>query len=121
MLEVNVIRYGEDEDQFFRVFRPTRSFSTSDTPLSPHGSPVAVLIHGGFWKQKYSADNALIDKLVPSLCEKGLVTVLLEYRRGREHIDGGRGGWPNSNIDIALALQKLESINNHEGDFMVSC
>ncbi len=116
MYELEVIRYGEDEDQFFRLMSP---MLTPDSPPLAHGRPVAFLVHGGFWKQQYNIDNGLLDKVAPSLCDHGFAVVLLEYRRGRPELDGGRGGWPNSNLDVALALQKLDSLvhSSDEGKY----
>jgi acetyl esterase/lipase len=105
--ELEVFRYGEDEDQFFRLMTP---ILPPHSPPLAHGRPVAVLIHGGYWKQQYHIDNALLDQVAPSLCDLGYAVMILEYRRGREALDGGRGGWPNTNLDIALSLQKLETL-----------
>jgi acetyl esterase/lipase len=73
---------------------------------------LAVIIHGGFWKQKYDIDHALIDSLPPFLQRNGFVVAYLEYRRGRKEIDGGDGGWPNTNEDIISAFQNI--YNNAE-------
>jgi acetyl esterase/lipase len=105
--ELEVFRYGEDEDQFFRLMTP---ILPPHSPPLAHGRPIAVWIHGGYWKQQYHIDNALLDQVAPSLCDLGYAVMILEYRRGREALDGGRGGWPNTNLDIALSLQKLETL-----------
>lgn len=67
--------------------------------------PVVVIIHGGFWKQQYNIDGALIDTLAPFFASNGYVACEIEYRRGR--LDGGSGGWPVTNQDLNLALIKL--------------
>ena len=66
---------------------------------------MVVIIHGGFWKQQYNIDGALIDTLAPFFASEGFVACELEYRRGR--LDGGTGGWPITNEDINSALFKL--------------
>jgi acetyl esterase/lipase len=101
VIETDVIRYGDDDDQFFKLQR----ISTLSNSVV---RPVVVLIHGGFWKQKYNLSNALLDGVAPSLLENDVSVVLLEYRRGRAELDGGRGGWPETNRDIILALEKLQ-------------
>ena len=65
--------------------------------------PVAVLIHGGYWKQQWTIDNTPITSIVPDLLAKGFGVVELEYRRR----DDEGGGWPNTNADVLLAINSL--------------
>lgn len=66
---------------------------------------MVVIIHGGFWKQQYNIDGALINSLAPFFSKAGYVACEIEYRRGR--LDGGSGGWPITCQDINAALIKL--------------
>ena len=68
--------------------------------MSPHISPyedggaggalpTVVIVHGGFFKDKWSARNTQTASLVPFLLERGLAAGLVEYRR-RGGVDAGR-------------------------------
>lgn len=106
------IKYGESPDQFATLYPPTQGVCESQ-------QPIVTLIHGGFWKQKYSIDNALIDNLVPFFQSHGYWVSLLEYRRGNDK-DGGEGGWPTTNEDIILALHCLfDFCNNNQDTFTI--
>lgn len=85
--------------------------------LRLHAAPVCVppggvhatvvVIHGGYWKNKFGLDdpygNAGTASLAPFFRERGFAAVELEYRR-RDHVGGG---WPGTNQDILMALQRL--------------
>ncbi len=66
---VSRVRYGPHRDQFIDVRRP-------DAP-DPH--PVAVLVHGGFWRHMWTYDT--IESLAVDLCRRGYLTANVEYRR----------------------------------------
>jgi hypothetical protein len=97
------VKYGDSSDQFYKLFPP---LGNEEEPNN--SKPIVILIHGGFWKQKYSVSNALIDKLTPFFQEKSFWVCLVEYRRGNVN-DGGCGGWPFTNEDMILALNSLKS------------
>jgi acetyl esterase/lipase len=69
-------------------------------------APVAVLYHGGYWKQQWTVDNTPITSIVPDLLSKGFGVVEVEYRR----CDDEGGGWPNTNADALLALDSLQTV-----------
>jgi acetyl esterase/lipase len=75
------------------VHRPVRT---------PTGLTV-VLVHGGFWRERYRRD--LMDPLVPSLLADGHLVVNLEYRRV-----GGAGGWPTTLTDVATGLDAVAGL-----------
>lgn len=87
------ISYGEHPDQL------------GDLRLPATGAhhPVAVLLHGGFWRQQWTRD--LMDEIAVRLCRRGIATWNLEYRRL-----GTGGGWPDTFLDVALGI-------DHLGDF----
>lgn len=64
--------------------------------------PVAIIIHGGFWREKYGAEFGT--PLAHDLYERGYVVWNLEYRR----TCGGEGGWPETFLDIAAGIDALE-------------
>jgi acetyl esterase/lipase len=72
------------------LFRPA-----ADGPF-----PVAVLVHGGFWRQRYGRD--LYVAIVRDLVDRGWAAWNVEYRRL-----GGGGGWPDTFEDVAAAVDAL--------------
>ena len=56
-------------------------------PISPYEDggagalPTVVIVHGGFFKDKWSARNTQTASLVPFLLERGLAVGVVEYRR----------------------------------------
>ena len=64
--------------------------------------PVAVLIHGGFWRARY--DLRLEDRLVADLARLGWAVWNLEYRRLGWR---SRGGWPATLEDVAAGIDHL--------------
>jgi acetyl esterase/lipase len=85
--------YGERRDQFGELTAP-------DGGASPW--PVAVLIHGGFWRARY--DLRLEDRLVADLAGRGWAVWNLEYRRLGWR---SRGGWPATCEDVAAGIDQL--------------
>jgi acetyl esterase/lipase len=67
------------------------------------GPPVAVLIHGGYWRSVWGAD--LMDALAIDLTERGFATWNLEYRRPDAH------GWNATTSDIASGLDALATVD----------
>ncbi len=84
------VNYGSSNDQ-------VGDLRTPDTP-GPH--PVAVLIHGGFWRDHWTRD--LMDGLALDLTDRGWATWNLEYRRV-----GTGGGWPATLEDVAAGIDHL--------------
>lgn len=86
--------YGSSPSQFLKILYPS-------TPKGLH--PVAIIIHGGFWKSKYgiSPPTAACETLAPDLQDHQFIVVEVEYRRdGDEH-----WGWPYSNNDVTEAYK----------------
>lgn len=61
---------------------------------------LAVLVHGGFWRQQYERDST--ETLAVDLAKRGWATWNIEYRRL-----GAGGGWPGSGQDVKLALDYI--------------
>jgi 3-dehydroquinate dehydratase type II len=70
-------------------------------PDNPGPYPIAVLIHGGFWRPPWQRD--LMDGLAADLAGRGIATWNVEYRRGP-------GGWEEALFDIASALDHLAGL-----------
>ncbi|MBV7508215.1 alpha/beta hydrolase [Bacillus sp. sid0103] len=88
------IAYGENENQFGDLRLPE-----GNGPF-----PVAILIHGGFWRAKYELDQ--MDKFAEDLTSRGIATWNIEYRRvGQEG-----GGWPGTFLDNAQAVDFVRTL-----------
>ncbi len=70
-------------------------------PKGPGPHPVALVIHGGFWRAAY--DLTHIGHLAAALTAAGLATWSIEYRR----IGHPGGGWPGTFLDVAAAADHL--------------
>ena len=68
----------------------------------PH--PVAVVIHGGFWRSAFGLDN--VADLAKSLAKHGMATWSIEYRR----VGQVGGGWPGTLMDAAQAVDYLTEL-----------
>jgi acetyl esterase/lipase len=66
--------------------------------------PVAVLIHGGFWKAEYGLE--LMDALCADLVARGWATWNIEYRR-----IGNGGGVPETLDDVSAAIDLLADLD----------
>jgi acetyl esterase/lipase len=64
------------------------------------GWPMVVLIHGGFWRERYRRD--LTAPLAQDLAAHGLAAWNIEFRRVE-----GDGGWPATFEDVAMAIDRL--------------
>jgi acetyl esterase/lipase len=66
----------------------------------PGGPRCAVLLHGGFWRQRY--DRRHLRPLAGALAAAGAAVVLPEFRRS-----GGAGGWPSTFDDVRELVARL--------------
>ena len=87
-------RYGPHRDQFLEVALPAGASAPA---------PVAVVLHGGFWKAAYGIE--LARPLAADLVAAGWAAVAVEYRRV-----GAGGGWPATLEDVAAALDALPDL-----------
>ena len=83
-------RYGTDASQFGDLYEG-----------GDRG--VAVLIHGGFWRDRY--DLTLMEPLAEDLAARGWTAWNIEYRRL-----GSGGGDPATLDDVGAAIDKLASL-----------
>jgi len=88
---VQTLRYGQDPSQFVELTLP----SAGTGPL-----PVAVVIHGGFWRSAYGLE--LGRPLAATLPGRGWAALNIEYRRV-----GNGGGYPATLDDVAAAIDLL--------------
>ena len=92
---MTLVRYGTHPSQH----------GVLSLPDGPGPWPVAVVIHGGFWRTTYGAD--LTSDLAEDLVRHGFAAWNLEYRRVGEDPDQGGGGWPATCLDVAAAVDLL--------------
>jgi len=70
-------------------------------PDGPGPHPCAIVIHGGFWRNRY--DLAHLGHLCAALTASGIATWNIEYSR----IGDPGGGWPGTFRDVTLATRFL--------------
>ncbi|MEO6063484.1 MAG: alpha/beta hydrolase [Thermoflexales bacterium] len=87
------IPYGRDPNQFGDLYLPAG--------VGPH--PVAVFIHGGYWRARYDIGNAGGGHMGWGLAAAGYAAWCLEYRRS----GNAGGGWPGTFHDIAAGITHL--------------
>jgi len=87
-LESQLHRYGDDPSQYGVLYGE---------------GPVAVLIHGGFWKAQYGLD--LMEPLARDLAARGWAAWNIEYRR-----IGNGGGVPETLDDVSAAIDLLDEL-----------
>lgn len=85
------IAYGDQRPQFGHLRR------AEGTPLRP----AVMLIHGGFWRNRYSLDH--LEHLSAALSAQEMVIWNIEYRR----VGDVGGGWPGTFHDAVAAAEML--------------
>jgi acetyl esterase/lipase len=90
------LRYGSHFHQFGDLLLPD-----GDGPF-----PVAVVIHGGFWREQHTLE--LGDDLARDLARRGFAAWNIEFRRVGE-VSGG--GWPVTFEDVAAAIDALADLD----------
>ena len=85
------VAYGSDGNQFVDLRMPKGKSAT----------PLAICIHGGYWRAKYNLEY--FGHLCAALTAKGVATANLEYRR----VGNVGGGWPGTFADVRAAYQML--------------
>jgi acetyl esterase/lipase len=93
------IAYGcaDPSIQFLRIYPPSSVQAKC---------PVVFLVHGGFWRERWNIDNALLIDTVPDLTARGFAVCAIEYRR-----TGNGGGLPQTMDDFVASLQKLAELS----------
>ena len=89
-------RYGSHFHQFGDLL----------VPDGPGPFPVAVVLHGGFWREQFTLD--LMDDHARDLSRRGFAAWNVEYRRVGE-VSGG--GYPATLDDVAAAIDALAGLD----------
>jgi acetyl esterase/lipase len=80
-------------------------------PDGPGPYPVAVTLHGGYWRAKYS--KRLMKAVCADLARRGVAAWNVEFRRlGR----GQGGGWPATFDDVGAAIDHLAELDDDRLD-----
>jgi acetyl esterase/lipase len=93
-MQASTSAYGDDPNQVADL----------RLPAGDAAWPVAVLIHGGFWREPYRRD--LMDGLAEDLTARGYATWNVEYRR----VGASGGGYPQTLHDVAAVIDALQAV-----------
>lgn len=96
-------RYGRHRVQYAELFRPAAQTTEAAGGGDP---PVAVVIHGGFWRARYG--RRLEHAVCTDLAGRGWVAWNVEYRRLGAFMGGG---WPATFEDVGAAIDALAEID----------
>ncbi|MGS4202830.1 alpha/beta hydrolase family protein [Staphylococcus pseudintermedius] len=81
-------KYGDKLDQFVDIYKYFDN------------QPIILIIHGGYWKQKYT--KTLNDSMINFFLDKKINALSIEYRRGANK-------WPIPVKDVETCIKKLLS------------
>lgn len=101
------ISYGSDPLQFFDLRLPNVNQGHRErrepqaSAVEGSAFPLAILIHGGFWRARYDLTHA--GHLCAALTKAGFATANVEYRR----VGNPGGGWPGPLQDVEAALRSV--------------
>jgi acetyl esterase/lipase len=88
------LSYGQNVHQSGELYLPT----------GPGPHPVALLLHGGYWRARYGLE--LMRTLGQDLAGRGIAAWNIEYRR----VGNPGGGWPGTFLDVAQAADTLRDL-----------
>jgi acetyl esterase/lipase len=97
-----VLAYGPASTQAVDVFLPSGK--------GPH--PVAILIHGGCWRDLPGAGREQLRPIASELANRGIAVWSIGYRRADEQ----GGGYPGTYQDVASAIDQLRL---HAADYQL--
>jgi acetyl esterase/lipase len=90
------ISYGDQASQFVDFRRPRGQDQGEARGEAP--APLAVMIHGGFWRVRYGLEHSA--HVCAAISSAGFATANLEYRRVGEP----GGGWPGTLEDVTRGV-----------------
>jgi len=80
------------------------NFGELGLPDGYRDNPLAILIHGGFWRDQYRLD--LMHPMAHALHTRGYATWNIEYRR----VGASGGGYPTTLADVATAIDYIATL-----------
>lgn len=97
-MPVDRMQWGAEEWQYADLYMPN-----DPSPFQRNvGVPCIMLLHGGFWKEKYTLD--LMQPIAEDLAEAGVAVWNVEFKRWAE---GDEGVWMDTLSDVLRAWGQL--------------
>ncbi|MDA8531098.1 alpha/beta fold hydrolase [Candidatus Poseidonia alphae] len=97
-MPVDRMQWGAEEWQYADLYMPD-----DPSPFQRNvGVPCIMLLHGGFWKEKYTLD--LMQPIAEDLAEAGVAVWNVEFKRWAE---GDEGVWMDTLSDVLRAWGQL--------------
>ncbi len=92
------MQWGAEEWQFADLYMPD-----AESPYqNEEGIPCVMLIHGGFWREKFSLD--LMAPIAEDFADRGIAAWNIEFKRWK---DGDEGVWMDTLSDVMRAWGQL--------------
>ena len=91
---VDRMQWGAEEWQFADLYMP----DDASPYQTENGLPCIMLIHGGFWKQKYGLE--LMKPIAQDLADSGVAVWNIEFRRWSQNDEGV---WMDTLSDVLRA------------------
>jgi acetyl esterase/lipase len=102
---LEILSYGTGKYQFGELRLPAKlPAGGTAASASRQGYPVAIGIHGGYYRARYSLDY--YGHVCSALRDAGFATWNIEYRR----LGNWGGGWPGTFLDVAAATDYLRTL-----------
>jgi len=122
LVPVRRVQYGAAPQQFCELRLPPLPVAPRlARPIDGEATarvPVAVFVHGGFWKSEWSLD--LSHAMAEDLAQHGWASWNIEYRRVGYKSNGYEGqegaGFPGTLQDVSTALDSLADIRTPDGE-----
>ena len=97
-MAVDRMQWGAEKWQFADLYTP----DVNSPYASEHGIPCVMLIHGGFWKEKYGLE--LMKPIAEDFAEAGIAAWNVEFKRWSEN---DQGVWMDTLSDVLRAWGQL--------------
>ncbi len=106
MSDATIHRYGDDADQFLQYWSP-------EPAVGRTRSIELVLIHGGYWRARYSLE--LMEPMARHLSQRGWPVLNLEYRRIGQAPDPWFAMASDIESALTLGLSTMSTASTGEG------
>jgi len=107
------IFYRDHTSCFGDLYKPSKTISTKSKAW-----PIAILIHGGYWKDNHDLNSYMTHKLIDPLLDLGMAVWNLEYQRmefePQKPTQNTQAPWPTILNDVAEGIDFLNEIAEEE-------